>query len=126
PVVYGAIMRFDGQASTFIPYQGPCYRCVFSSATPPELAPSCDEAGVLGVLPGIIGLIQATETIKLLLNMGTPLSGRFLTFDALEMTFRQFKIRRDPDCATCGPNAKIDLASIPEFVCAVQTASTRG
>src|SRR5438477_10170791 len=94
PVMYGAIMRFDGQMSTFIPYEGPCYRCLYATATPPELAPSCDEAGVLGVLPGTIGLIQATEVIKLLLNIGTPLCGRLLTFDALEMTFRQFKIRR--------------------------------
>src|SRR5215471_13926014 len=73
PVVYGSILRFDGQASTFIPYEGPCYRCLYPEATPPELAPSCDEAGVLGVLPGVIGLIQATEVIKLLLNIGTPL-----------------------------------------------------
>jgi molybdopterin/thiamine biosynthesis adenylyltransferase len=81
---------------------------------------------VLGVLPGTIGLIQATEVIKLLLNLGNPLVGRFLTYDALEMTFRQFKIRRDLACATCGSNAYIDLAAIPEFVCAVQTASNRG
>jgi molybdopterin/thiamine biosynthesis adenylyltransferase/rhodanese-related sulfurtransferase len=126
PVVYGSIFRFDGQASTFIPYEGPCFRCLYASATPPELAPSCDEAGVLGVLPGVIGLIQATEVVKLLLNIGTPLSGRLLTYDALEMTFRQFKIRRDPACLACGPNAQIDLASIPEFVCAVQATSNRG
>ena len=126
PVVYGSIFRFDGQASTFIPYEGPCFRCLYATATPPELAPSCDEAGVLGVLPGVIGLIQATEVVKLLLNIGTTLSGRLLTYDALEMTFKQFKIRRDPACAACGPNARIDLASIPEFVCAVQTTSQRG
>ena len=126
PVVYGSIFRFDGQASTFIPYEGPCFRCLYATATPPELAPSCDEAGVLGVLPGVIGLIQATEVVKILLNLGTTLSGRLLTYDALEMIFRQFKIRRDPNCAACGPNAHIDLASIPEFVCAVQTTSNRG
>jgi adenylyltransferase/sulfurtransferase len=126
PVVYGSILRFDGQASTFIPYQGPCFRCLYPEATPPELAPSCDEAGVLGVLPGVVGLIQATEVVKLLLNIGTTLSGRLLLYDALEMSFRQFKIRRQPNCAACGPNAKIDLASIPEFVCAVQTASQNG
>ncbi len=126
PVVYGSILRFDGQASTFIPYEGPCYRCLYAKATPPELAPSCDEAGVLGVLPGVIGLIQATEVIKLLLNVGTPLNGHLLLYDALEMSFRKFKVRRDPKCATCGPNAKIDLSSIPEFVCAVQASSTRG
>src|SRR5438105_3594417 len=126
PVAYGSILRFDGQASTFIPFQGPCYRCLFPEATPPGLAPSCDEAGVLGVLPGIIGLIQATEVIKLLLNIGTTLSGHLLLYDALEMSFRKFKLRRDPACAACGPNAHIDLKSIPEFVCAVQTASARG
>jgi molybdopterin/thiamine biosynthesis adenylyltransferase len=126
PVVYGSILRFDGQASTFIPYEGPCYRCLYPEATPPELAPSCDEAGVLGVLPGVIGLIQATEVIKLLLNIGTTLNGHLLLYDALEMSFRKFKLRRDPKCATCGPNAKIDLSSIPEFVCAVQASSTRG
>ena len=120
PVAYGSIFRFDGQASTFIPYEGPCYRCIFANAAPPELAPSCDEAGVLGVLPGIIGLIQATETIKVLLNIGTPLVGRLLVYDALEMSFRQLKVRRDPNCTTCGPNAHIDLAAIPEFVCALQ------
>ncbi len=122
PVVYGSIFRFDGQASTFIPYEGPCFRCVFATPTPPELAPSCDEAGVLGVLPGVVGLIQATEAIKVLLKIGTTLSGRLLVYDALEMTFRQFKLHRDPNCATCGPNAHIDLESVPQFVCAVQTA----
>ena len=121
PVIYGSIFRFDGQASTFIPYEGPCFRCLYATATPPELAPSCDEAGVLGVLPGVIGLIQATEVIKVLLNIGTTLSGRLLTYDALDMSFRQFKLRRDPECTTCGPNAHIDLESVPEFVCAVQS-----
>src|SRR2546426_627113 len=123
PVAYGSIFRFDGQASTFIPYQGPCFRCLYAQATPPDLAPSCDEAGVLGVLPGVVGLIQATEVIKVLLNIGNTLNGRLLTYDALEMTFRQFKLRRDPECLGCGPNAHIDLHSIPDFVCAVQTAA---
>jgi molybdopterin/thiamine biosynthesis adenylyltransferase len=118
PVAYGSIFRFDGQASTFIPHEGPCYRCLYPVATPPELAPSCDEAGVLGVLPGIIGVIQATETIKLLLNIGDPLSGRLMVYDALGTTFRQFKVRRDPNCQTCGENANIDLEAIPDFVCA--------
>jgi sulfur-carrier protein adenylyltransferase/sulfurtransferase len=126
PVVYGSIFRFEGQMSTFIPYEGPCFRCLYPSATPPELAPSCDEAGVLGVLPGVVGLIQATEVIKLLLKLGTPLAGRLLAYDALEMTFRKFKIPRDPNCTTCGANAHIDLAAIPEFVCSVQTTSNRG
>jgi adenylyltransferase/sulfurtransferase len=119
PVAYGSIFRFDGQASTFVPYDGPCFRCLYPEATPPELAPSCDEAGVLGVLPGVIGLIQATEVVKLLLDVGTTLSGRLLIYDALEMSFRQVKFRRDPECAACGKNAHIDLESIPEFVCAV-------
>lgn len=126
PVVYGSILRFDGQASTFIPYEGPCYRCLFPEATPPDMAPSCDEAGVLGVLPGVVGLIQATEVIKLLLNIGTPLCGYLLLYDALDMSFKKFKLRRDPKCTTCGPNAKIDLSAIPEFVCSVQAASPRG
>jgi sulfur-carrier protein adenylyltransferase/sulfurtransferase len=119
PVVYGSIFRFDGQASTFVPYQGPCFRCLYPQATPPELAPSCDEAGVLGVLPGTIGLIQATEAVKLLLNIGDPLVGRLLVYDALGMTFRTFKVRRDPNCSTCGENPHIDLEAIPDFVCAV-------
>jgi molybdopterin/thiamine biosynthesis adenylyltransferase len=119
PVVYGSIFRFDGQASTFIPYSGPCFRCLYPRATPPELAPSCDEAGVLGVLPGVIGLIQATEAVKVLLNIGEPLVGRLLVYDALGMSFRTFKVRRDPKCTTCGENPHIDLEAIPEFVCAV-------
>jgi sulfur-carrier protein adenylyltransferase/sulfurtransferase len=125
PVAYGSIFQFEGQASTFIPYQGPCFRCLYPEAAPPELAPSCDEAGVLGVLPGTIGLVQATEVVKLLLNIGKPLNGRLLYYDALEMTFRSLKVSRNPNCAACGPNAHIDLASIPEFVCAVQT-TTKG
>jgi len=118
PVVYGSIFRFDGQASTFVPYQGPCFRCLYPQATPPELAPSCDEAGVLGVLPGVVGLIQATEAVKVLLNIGEPLVGRLLVYDALGMSFKTFRVRRDPNCTTCGSNAHIDLEAIPEFVCA--------
>jgi sulfur-carrier protein adenylyltransferase/sulfurtransferase len=123
PVLYGSIMRFDGQASTFIPYEGPCFRCIFPEPTPAELAPSCDDAGVLGVLPGVVGLIQATEAVKVLLNVGEPLVGRLLAYDALSMIFRTFKVRRRPDCATCGDNAHIDLESIPQFVCATAPAS---
>lgn len=118
PVVYGSIFRFDGQASTFIPFEGPCYRCLYPEATPPELAPSCDEAGVLGVLPGTIGIIQATETIKLILGIGKPLAGRLLTYDALESRFMEVRVRRDPNCQACGENANIDLDAIPAFVCA--------
>lgn len=102
PVVYGSIFRFDGQATVFVPRRGPCYRCLYPEPTPQELAPSCDEAGVLGVLPGVLGLIQATEALKLLLGQGTTLQGRLLTYDALGMTFREFKLRRDPGCALCG------------------------
>jgi molybdopterin/thiamine biosynthesis adenylyltransferase/rhodanese-related sulfurtransferase len=105
PVVHGSIFRFEGQATVFYPYEGPCYRCLVPEPPPAELAPSCAEAGVLGVLPGIIGSIQAVETIKLLLDLGEPLVGRLLAYDALEESFRTFKIRRDPECPACGENA---------------------
>jgi molybdopterin/thiamine biosynthesis adenylyltransferase len=105
PVVHGSIFRFEGQATVFYPYEGPCYRCLVPEPPPAEIAPSCAEAGVLGVLPGIIGSIQAVETIKLLLGLGDPLVGRLLAYDALEETFRNFRIRRDPDCPACGENA---------------------
>lgn len=118
PVAYGSIFRFDGQASTFIPRKSPCYRCLYPVSTPPELAPSCAEAGVLGVLPGTIGMIQATEAIKLLLGIGEPLAGRLLVYDALAQTFREFKIRRDPKCQTCGENARIELSDEPDAMCA--------
>ena len=118
PVAYGSIFRFDGQVSTFVPHDGPCFRCLYPAAAPPELAPSCAEAGVLGVLPGTIGVLQATETIKLLLGIGKTLAGRLLVYDALESTFRQVKVRQDPKCTTCGENPRIDLESIADFVCA--------
>jgi len=118
PVLYGSIFRFDGQMSTFIPYQGPCFRCLYPEAAPADLAPSCDEAGVLGVLPGVVGLIQATEAVKALLGIGEPLVGRLLVYDALSMTFRTFKTPRRKDCATCGENAKIDLNAIGPDACA--------
>lgn len=100
-VVHGSIFRFEGQVTVFTPYDGPCYRCLFEEPPPPELAPSCAEAGVLGVLPGIIGSLQAMETIKLLLGIGTPLMGRLLTYDALTQEFRALQIRRNPDCPAC-------------------------
>jgi len=118
PVLYGSIFRFDGQMSTFVPYQGPCFRCLYPEPAPADLAPSCDEAGVLGVLPGVVGLIQATEAVKLLLGIGEPLVGRLLVYDALAMTFRSFKTPRRKDCATCGDNAKIDLNAIGADACA--------
>ena len=105
PVVHGSIFRFEGQATVFDPYNGPCYRCLIPEPPPAELAPSCAEAGVLGVLPGIIGSIQAIETIKVLLGLGDTLVGRLLSYDALEESFRTFKVRRDPACPACGPDA---------------------
>ncbi len=105
PVVHGSIFRFEGQVTVFKPYVGPCYRCMIPEPPPAELAPSCAEAGVLGVLPGIIGSIQAIETIKLLLDLGEPLVGRLLTYDSLDQSFRTFKVRRDPECPACGEHA---------------------
>ena len=105
PVVHGSIFRFEGQATVFQPYMGPCYRCLFPEPPPPEFAPSCSEAGVLGVLPGIIGSIQAVEAIKLLLGIGEPLVGRLLAYDALAEEFRSFSFRRDPNCPACGEAA---------------------
>ncbi len=101
PVVHGSIFRFEGQATVFDPYRGPCYRCMIPEPPPAELAPSCAEAGVLGVLPGIIGSIQALEAIKLLLDLGDSLRGRLLAYDALEQSFRTFKVLRDPSCPAC-------------------------
>src|SRR5438094_2294066 len=107
PVVHGSIDRFEGQVTVFKPHEGPCYRCLFPTPPPPELAPSCAEAGVLGVLPGVIGTIQANEVIKLLLGIGEPLVGRYLLFDALEGSFREVRLRRDPKCPVCGDNPTI-------------------
>ena len=105
PVVHGSIFRFEGQVTVFDPYNGPCYRCLIPEPPPAELAPSCAEAGVLGVLPGIVGSIQALEAVKLLLDLGDPLVGRLLSYDALEESFRTFKVRRDPECPACGEHA---------------------
>jgi molybdopterin/thiamine biosynthesis adenylyltransferase/rhodanese-related sulfurtransferase len=115
PVVHGSIFRFEGQVTVFDPYNGPCYRCLLPEPPPPELAPSCAEAGVLGVLPGIIGSIQALEAIKLLLDLGDPLRGRLLAYDALEQSFRTFKVRRDPKCPACGENANIVIAEYDDL-----------
>jgi len=105
PVIHGSIFRFEGQVTIFDPYVGPCYRCMIPEPPPAELAPSCSEAGVLGVLPGIVGSIQALEAIKMLLDLGDTLVGRLLAFDALEESFRTFKVRRDPACPACGEDA---------------------
>jgi len=107
PNVYGSIFRFDGQASVFYAREGPCYRCLYPEPPPPNLVPSCAEGGVLGVLPGVIGTIQATETIKLLTGLGEPLIGRLLLFDALRMEFRRLKLKKDPNCAVCGENPTV-------------------
>jgi molybdopterin/thiamine biosynthesis adenylyltransferase/rhodanese-related sulfurtransferase len=116
PVVHGSIFRFEGQATVFDPYNGPCYRCMIPEPPPAELAPSCSEAGVLGVLPGIIGSIQAMEAIKILLGLGDSLAGRLLAYDALEESFRTFKVPRDPECPACGPNAgEIVIAEYDEL-----------
>jgi molybdopterin/thiamine biosynthesis adenylyltransferase/rhodanese-related sulfurtransferase len=114
PVVHGSIFRFEGQVTVFDPYNGPCYRCLLPEPPPPELAPSCAEAGVLGVLPGIVGSIQALEAIKIVLDLGDPLRGRLLAYDALEQSFRTFKVRRDPQCPACGENAEIVIAEYDE------------
>ncbi len=107
PNAWGSISRFEGQATVFAAENGPCYRCLHPEPPPPGLVPSCAEAGVLGVLPGIIGTIQATEVIKLLLGIGEPLIGRFIIYDALRMRFRELKLSRDPECAVCGDSPTI-------------------
>src|SRR5438067_8058801 len=119
PNIYGSVFRFEGQASVFAPHLGgPCYRCLFPEPPPPGAAPSCAEAGVLGVLPGIVGLIQATEAIKLILGAGETLVGRLLHFDALKMKFREFNLRRDPQCPVCGENPTIFAPIDYEQFCA--------
>ncbi|HSO37208.1 MAG TPA: molybdopterin-synthase adenylyltransferase MoeB [Labilithrix sp.] len=128
PVVHGSIFRFDGQLTTFVPGSaakklgleaGPCYRCLYPEPPPPHLAPSCQEAGVLGILPGVIGLLQATEAIKLILGIGDPLVGRLLTYDSLKMKFRELRLRRNPECPVCGPNPTIKSYIDYEGFCAL-------
>ena len=118
PVIHGSIFMFEGQATTFLPGQG-CYRCLYPAPPPPGMVPSCSEAGVLGVLPGIIGSTMAIETIKLVLGIGKPLVNRLLMFDALDMDFRTVKIRRDPECPICGDNPTIDELIDYEAFCGV-------
>ena len=123
PNVYGSIYRFEGQASVFDASRGPCYRCLYPEPPPPDLVPSCAEAGVLGVLPGLIGMIQATETVKILLGTGEPLVGRLLLYDALAMRFRELKIRKNPTCVLCSPTAtQKTLIDYPAF-CGIPAAT---
>jgi molybdopterin/thiamine biosynthesis adenylyltransferase len=118
PVVHASIFRFEGQMTVFPATGSPCYRCLYPEPPPPEEAPSCSEAGVLGILPGIMGVLQANETIKLVLGLGETLAGRLLVFDALKMRFRELKLRRDPKCPTCGDGvdrSKIELIDYVQF-----------
>ena len=107
PFVYGSIFRFEGQVTVFYPGKGPCYRCLFAEPPPPGMVPSCAEGGVLGILPGVIGVVQATEVVKLILQKGEPLIGRLLLYDALKMDFREVKFRRNPKCPVCGDHPTI-------------------
>ena len=106
PVVHASVFRFEGQLTTFVPYEGPCYRCLYPTPPPPELAPGCSVAGVLGVVPGIMGLLQANEVLKVLLGIGETLAGRLLLFDALETEFTELRLRRDPKCPVCSDEAR--------------------
>ncbi len=116
PLSHGSIFRFDGQATTILPGQGPCYRCLYETPPPPDLVPSCQEAGVLGVIAGIIGVIQATEVIKLVLGKGNILNGKLLLYDSLNMDFKKLNIQRNPACPMCGENPTIkELIDYEEF-----------
>ena len=119
PNVYGSIFRFEGQASIFASSDGPCYRCLYPEPPPPGLVPSCAEGGVLGILPGLVGLVQATEVIKLILEKGNTLVGRLLLFDALGMKFRELKLKKDPECPVCGENATIKALIDYEEFCGI-------
>lgn len=125
PNVYGSIFRFEGQASVFATKDGPCYRCMFPEPPPPGLVPSCAEGGVLGILPGVVGTLQATEAIKLILGVGESLVGRFLLFDALKLRFRELKVRKDPDCPVCGEHPTVtQLIDYEQFCGIAPTATT--
>jgi adenylyltransferase/sulfurtransferase len=126
PNAYGSIFRFEGQASVFATKEGPCYRCLYPEPPPPGLVPSCAEGGVLGVLPGMIGIIQATETVKLIMGIGEPLIGRFLIYDALRMKFRELKLRKDPDCPVCGTHPTVTTLIDYEQFCGITPAPEQG
>src|SRR5512135_3911124 len=122
PNVYGSIFRFDGQASVFFPPHGPCYRCLYPEPPPPDLVPNCAEGGVLGILPGMIGVVQATEAVKLLLGVGRPLIGRLMLYDALDMSIREMKVRKSPACPICGPNPTLTGLIDYQAFCGVRGA----
>jgi sulfur-carrier protein adenylyltransferase/sulfurtransferase len=124
PNVYGSIFRFEGQASVFYAKEGPCYRCMYPEPPPPGLVPSCAEGGVLGILPGLVGLLQATEAVKLILGIGEPLIGRMMLVDALAMRIRELKIRKNPACAICGPNRTIHKLIDYEEFCGLRGQET--
>ena len=124
PNVYGSIFRFEGQASVFATKDGPCYRCMFPEPPPPGLVPSCAEGGVLGILPGVVGMLQATEAIKLILGVGESLVGRFLLFDALKLRFRELKVRKDPDCPVCGEHPTVTQLIDYEQFCGIAPTAT--
>jgi sulfur-carrier protein adenylyltransferase/sulfurtransferase len=126
PLVHGSVMRFEGQVSVFDASRGPCYRCLFPEPPPPELAPNCAEAGVLGVLPGVVGMLQATEVLKLVLGRGETLIGRLLAYDALAMQFREFRVGKDPDCRVCGPRPTITEPIDYEAFCSAHAAPAVG
>jgi adenylyltransferase/sulfurtransferase len=123
PNVYGSIFRFEGQASIFATEEGPCYRCLYPEPPPPGLVPSCAEGGVLGILPGLVGVIQATEVIKLILGQGDPLIGRLLLVDSLGMRFRELKLRKNPDCPVCGTHPTVTALIDYEQFCGIQPAA---
>jgi molybdopterin/thiamine biosynthesis adenylyltransferase/rhodanese-related sulfurtransferase len=123
PNVYGSIFRFEGQASVFATKDGPCYRCLYPEPPPPGLVPSCAEGGVLGVLPGVVGTIQATEVVKLIIGVGEPLINRFMIYDALRMRFRELKLRKDPECPVCGENPTVTELIDYEQFCGILPAS---
>ncbi|MCC6486672.1 MAG: molybdopterin-synthase adenylyltransferase MoeB [Candidatus Hydrogenedentes bacterium] len=126
PNIYGSIYRFEGQVSVFAPSAGPCYRCLFAEPPPPGMVPSCAEGGVLGILPGVIGCMQATEAVKLILGIGEPLIGRLLLYDALEMNFREVKIQRDPQCPLCGERPTLHELIDYEQFCGVRGQEAPG
>ena len=126
PNIHGSIFRFEGQVTVFDAAHGPCYRCLFPDPPPPDLAPNCAEAGVLGVLPGVIGVLQATEAVKLIVSIGTPLTGRLMLYDALDATFREMRLDKDPACPMCGTSDPVSLDDIEytDIACAVPSLAS--